>query len=374
MKNNIPKIIFSLLTVVLLALAQSSVFAQTTTPEDSTPEDSTTEATTTDILTTPTPITTPETIHVPTTEELMKSLEPILTNQLYSFSVEFSPQNPGANTQVSAQVISYAFDVNRSNISWFINGKKAGTGKQFSFTTGGLGSSLSLVVSIVAPDGKQLSKEFTFQSAEVDILWETAGYAPAPYRGKVLAVSQSLIKLVAIPHGINTAASNLVYNWKRNGKNLVSASGFGKRTLSFYSAEAGNEIIELSVSTLSGKTVAQNSIIIPISRPKILFYEENPLEGPQYQKELGNDFNLGKSELILRAEPYFFSKRALSIIPWEWQMNDKKITASQKPNILYLRVPEGATQGKSLIKLSLSNILNVLETAEKALQIDFNTQ
>ncbi len=291
-----------------------------------------------------------------------------------NFDVEFSPEHPGPNTKVSAQVISYTFDVNRSTIAWILNGKVTGNGKSFSFTTGELGSKTNLTVSIITPDNHALSKNFSFQSAEVDLLWETPGYVPAPYRGKILPVSQSLIKVIAIPQGIKTAASRLIYEWKRNGKNLPSSSGFAKSVFTFYGAETGEESIEVRVSTSDESVVAVNSILIKINEPKILFYEDLPFEGPQYQKELGENFTLAKKELALRAEPYFFSKRALQKFSYEWQINNKQVEKGQKPNLINLALPEGTIKGISLIRLSMSNPLNILEMAEKELQINFDLE
>lgn len=349
MKKNIPKIIFFLSIAVFFSA--HAAFADTTTPATS--------------ITTPTG---------PTAEELLQGLQSILGEKMYSFFVDFTPQNPGANMQVSAQVTSYNFDVDRSNISWIFNGKKAGTGKQFSFATGGIGSQTVLRVSVTTPDGFSLSQTFYLGAAEVDLLWETPAYVPPAYRGKALAVSQSSVKATAIPQGFRVSDSNLIYNWNLNGKEMPVLSGKGKNTFNFYTSVAGTDVVKVRVSNNDQSITAENSIQIKISDPKIIFYEENPLEGPEYQKELGDTLDLGKSELILRAEPYFFSKRALSIIPWEWQMNDKKIAAPQKPNVLHLNIPKGTAQGSSFIKLSLSNIMNVLETAEKTLQINFNIQ
>ena len=349
MKKNIQKIIFFLSMAVFFSTY--AAFADTTTPATST--------------TTPTPT-------GPTAEELLQGLQSILGEKMYSFFVDFTPQNPGANTQVSAQVTSYNFDVDRSSISWILNGKKAGAGKQFSFTTGNIGSQTVLRVSVTTPDGFSLSQTFYLGAAEVDLLWETPGYVPPVYRGKILAVSQSSVKVAAIPQGFKVSDSSLIYNWNLNGKEMPNLSGKGKNTFNFYTSVAGADVVKVRVSNNDQSITAEKSIQIKISDPKIIFYEENPLEGPEYQKGLGDNIDLAKSELILRAEPYFFSKRALSIIPWEWQMNDKKIAAPQKPNVLYLNIPKETTQGSSLIKLLLSNTLNVLETAEKALQINFN--
>ena len=153
--------------------------------------------------------------------------------------MDFSPENPGANTQVSANITSYTFDVNRSAIAWIINGKVAGSGKNFSFTTGNLGSKTELRVSAITPDEKPLSKYFTFQAAEVDLLWETSSYIPPSYQGKALPPPQASIKVTAVPQGIKTAASRLIYEWRRNDKNLPDSSGQGKNTLNFYSPETG---------------------------------------------------------------------------------------------------------------------------------------
>jgi hypothetical protein len=291
-----------------------------------------------------------------------------------NFEVEFYPEHPGQNEKVSARVISYTFDVNRATIAWILNGKVAASGKSFSFITGQLGSKTNLTVSIITPDQHALSESFSFQAAEVDLLWETPGYVPPPYRGKVLAVSQSLIKVIAVPQGIKTAASKLIYEWRRNGKNLPASSGLGKNVFTFYGGETGEESIEVRVSTSDESAVADNSVLIKINEPKILFYENILFEGPQYQKELGENFTLAKNELALKAEPYFFSKRALQKFSYEWQINNKQVEKGQKPNLINLAFPEGVTKGISLISLSMSNPLNVLEMAEKQVQINFNLE
>jgi len=335
MKHLILKI--CLFPVIALFFGFFVVQAQTTTPETTTPE------------TTWTPT-------IPQTEY---------------FFVNFSPATPGANTQVSANVTSYTFDVNRSTIAWIINGKIVGSGKNFSFTTGNLGSKTDLRVSVITADEKTLSKSFTFQAAEVDLLWETLSYIPPSYQGKALPPPQASIKVTAFPQGIKTSASKLIYEWRRNDKNLPDSSGQGKNTLNFYAPETGGDIIEVSVSDAQESVNAANKIAIGVENPKILFYENQPLEGPQYQKELGESISLGKPELILRAEPFFFSKRALPILSYEWQMNSQKIETPQKPNLLNLTAPSGQ-KGTSVISLALENSKNILERASKTIQINFN--
>ena len=290
---------------------------------------------------------------------------------LETFSVQFSPSAPGANTKVSAQVISYTFDVNRAQIAWIINEKVAGSGKTFTFTTGDFGTQTDLTVSIITEDEKALSKSFVFKAAEVDLLWETPGYAPAFYRGKILAVPKSKIRIAAIPWGFGTTEQNskLIYEWSRNGDKIPASSGPNKQIFEFYASDGGEELIKVAVSTPDKSAIAENSVRVKINSPKILFYEERPLEGTQYQKELGTAMTLENPEFTIRAEPYFFSKRALPLLSYEWTMNSKKIETSQKPNLLNLAVSATSTGGISVIELSLFNPKNILERAEKLLQL-----
>ena len=306
-------------------------------------------------------------------EDKLKILEEILPALTKTFEVEFSPKYPGANTKVLAQLISYTFDVNRSEIAWIVNGKTAGTGKIFSFTTGDIGSELFLRVSVMAEGEVPLGKSFTFGAGEVSLLWETAGYAPAQYRGKILPVSRSPIKIVAVPRGFASSDSSLIYEWKRNYKNIPDSSGKGKKTFTFYGDEAGSETIEVVVSNFDKSAVVSKRTEIKIAEPKILFYEEHPLEGPQYQKALSDKADLEKQELILRAEPFFFSKKTLSALSYQWIMNNKKIELPLKPNVLSLVVPSDQ-KGKSIIKLTMENLKNIFERAEKSLRINFDLQ
>jgi hypothetical protein len=289
------------------------------------------------------------------------------------FFVEFTPEYPGANTFVSGRVGSYSFDINRAEIAWIVNNKVAAMGKNFSFTTGGLGSETRLDVSVITQSGSTFSKSFNFTAAEVDLLWEASSYTPVQYSGKALPSYQTIIKAVAIPQGMKTPDSNLVYEWKLNDRNLADSSGIGKNVLNFSSSENDENFVEITVSNSDKSITAKNKILIKTRGPQILFYEELPLEGPQYQKELGASLSLQKSELTIIAEPYFFSRNALQSISYEWLMNDKKIETSGKPNLLNLALP-AAVKGASLIRFSMSNLLNITETAEKELQINFNPE
>ena len=54
-------------------------------------------------------------------------------------------------------------------------------------------------------------------------------------------------------------------------------------------------------------------------------------------------------------------------------MNNKKIELPLKPNVLSLVVPSDQ-KGKSIIKLTMENLKNIFERAEKSLRINFDLQ
>lgn len=287
------------------------------------------------------------------------------------FSVEFSPSIPGPNTSVSASLISYSFDVNRASITWILNGqiKLRGTGqKNFSFTTGNLGSRTNISVSITSEDGIQLQKNFSFQAADVDILWEALNYTPLAYRGKALPVSGSLIKVTAVPYF--PGSSGLIYEWQIDYKNMPDISGTGKNSFVFKSADIYNKNkIGLTVSNYDRSIVAKKSVDIEIGAPKIIFYEENPLEGTKYNKALKGNVQLEQDEIIVRVEPYFFSTKDLKKLSYEWLMNEKKVIPEEFSNIFSLR--KGESSGRSLINVKINNPANILQYADSSLEINY---
>lgn len=288
------------------------------------------------------------------------------------FFVEFSPETPGPNTSVFANLVSYSFDVNRADISWFLNGqtKLKGTGKKsFSFETGNLGSVTNLVVSVVSSEGIKLTKNFSFRVADVDILWEALNYTPANYKGKSLTTSGSLIRITAIPY-FPESSSRLIYEWQIDYKNLPDVSGMGKNSFVFKSADIYNtNKIGLTVSNYDRSVVAKKSVDIEIMAPKVVFYEESPLEGPKYNRALTGDIQLEQDEIIVRTEPYFFSIKDLEKLSYEWFMNEEKIIPEEFPNVLFLR--KGESSGRSLIDVKVSNPLNVLQYADSSLGINY---
>jgi hypothetical protein len=296
------------------------------------------------------------------------------TQAIDDFFAEFSPENPGPNTTVSAKANSYSFDINRASISWIVNGqtKLKGTGeKNFSFQTGNIGSVTKLSVLITTEKGASFRKDFSFRTADVDILWEALTYTPPGYKGKALPTSESSIRITAVPHFPDSVSpSKLIYNWSVDFKNKPDVSGLGKRIFLLKSVQVFQENkISVRVSNYDRSVTAEKNISIKISQPKIIFYEENPLEGTRYNIALQKDFQLNSDAMNIRAEPFFFSTRNFKNLLYEWTMNNQKIATEEFSNVLSLA--KGEQPGRSVIGLKINNPINIMQFAENSLNINF---
>jgi len=180
------------------------------------------------------------------------------------FSIELVPDNPRPNQAVSAKIVSYQFDINRSDITWIFNGKTvaSGTGKKTAdFVLPSLGQETVLKVSIVTNEGVKTSKTKKFSGSDIDFLWQARTSVPAGYKGKALAGRKAFVKITALPSLYSASGavsrSNLVYDWTFNYKNLPDDSGAGKNTLLIRMNDMGDYVIGVKVSTKDNRTSFQ---------------------------------------------------------------------------------------------------------------------
>jgi len=289
------------------------------------------------------------------------------------FSINLSPKNPKANSVTKAGITSYTFDTNTAHITWSVNNKiiKQGAGKKsVEFKTGNIGSITTLSVFIITQDKQEIEKNIKIKIGEIDLLWQAMTYTPSFYKGRAKPLNESLIKIVAIPHGLG-ARENLVYEWQRDYKNIPDASGSGKNSFTFTFSEIFNkETIKVKVSKPGENYFVEKQINIKAENPKILFYEEDPLLGIPFQKAIENTMSLaGKTETIIRAEPYFFKKNDLDSLSFNWLMNQKQMESFITPKVIGLSIPP--EKGQATLQLEINNSQNFLESASASLKLNF---
>lgn len=277
---------------------------------------------------------------------------------------EVYPESPGPFTEVSIKLISYEIDLTKSNINWAVNGKdtgETGIGKtRFKTKTEEIGRQTSVEISIVSPDGKTLKKNLSFSPAEVDIIWQTDGYTPPFYKGKSLPTLGGKTRILAVPNflsedGIKIDPSKLTYNWRISGGQ--SNIGLGKRKIAAQVNDPTGNIIFLEVVSPDGRISASKTVLVRPMSESVIFYEDKPLLGTQYERGMTTLLKMNDREIALRAEPYFMTG---GNIEYSWSLNDQPFdsTANGGNKVVLRKLPNtgGEADLNVLVNSRIKNI------------------
>lgn len=206
----------------------------------------------------------------------------------------------------------------------------------------------------------------------VDIIWQGDGYTPPFYKGRTAWSYQSGIILTAIPHGLGNPKS-LNYEWVQNGTVLGEVSGVGRNTLSFSDTILSKpQEIEIRIISSKDDTLAKSSTIITPVAPSLLVYEDNPLYGFLFHREVGDTYRMGDAEVTLTAFPLFFVAEDMEdrMLSYKWSSN---AGGSETRSSVTYRAPEGKG-GSSNISLRTSSSVFVMQSASKNFLIQFGNE
>lgn len=309
---------------------------------------------------------------------------PGINDAAQSITINLSSETPEPFTNITVRAESVRYDLKRARISWLVNGKQTSSGigdASVDFKTGDAGTVTNVQMIADVPSAGAIEQSITVIPASVDLLWRANVYVPPFYRGKALASSAAELTVVAMPNisrqGKKIRPKELVYNWKLGENVLSSQSGYGKDSITVTGARiySGTEV-SLEVSTLDGSIIAKKILLIPSVDPKVVFYENRPLEGVRYERALSGEISLSEPEVVVRAEPYFFSN--FGTLNYEWLFNHKPLdVAREKWNDLVLR-QEGGANGTAKIDLSVQSgdtlRGRILQNAAAALLVSFGAQ
>lgn len=307
-----------------------------------------------------------------------------LGGQTSNLAVRVVPSLPGPNQTVNIFIESYATDLDRAEISWFLNNKpvEKSTGqKSFSFRTGQPGSLSNILIVVRTPDGEVMQHVIDIRPATVDLLWEAESYTPPFYRGKALYPYQGTVRIVAIPNivtenGGTLNPKNLIYDWKIDGNPVTAVSGHGKNFISFTgSVPLKPTTISVEISSIDQAYAAAGKTILSPVQPGVVFYEDRPLAGVLYNKALTRSVSLANEEMKIAAIPYFSGvlKRDADTLKYDWQINNESILAASDENSLTFRQEKGVA-GSSAISLQISNSAKIFQFAQNNLLLSFGNK
>ena len=317
----------------------------------------------------------------------MRNFLIILTIVLFSFapirntfavgediSVNVIPENPHPYDPVSVELSSYTNDLNRSLITWSVNGKVflTGIGKNnIKFNLGENGTVADINVGIRTEDGTSITKHILIQATDIDLLWEAPdSFVPPFYRGKALPAREAFVKFVAIPNTnnfkIDNNTKNFVYTWKHNYENVPDSSGFQKDSIlismDYLNQEENVSVIAQSLSNQYGAS-AQMSIT-PFS-PLLDFYKNSEINGVDYSYSLSDGYSLSGATTIT-AVPYFISPRSprSPVLDYTWKLNGNEANAD-KNNINI----QTTGKGNGIIDVLIDNNSTLYQTIKRSLSL-----
>jgi len=296
------------------------------------------------------------------------------------FAIETVPEFPRPGETTTAEIKTFSLDLDRADISWYINGKlqKSAIGeRRFSFTMVPLGQTLSLDVAIKPFEGGLITKNFTMRPGAVEILWEASGYVPPFYKGRGLFVNEGGLRAAASPHmtdlnGKVVPAKNLVYKWKVNNNVLVESSGYGKSSIVIgESTRFRATTIEVEVRTVDGSSIAVASETLEPQSPQAVLYEESPLYGILYNSALTGEFDLREVELKMTAVPYFFSTSPTEKnLTYVWRVDGTELIGKAQEGSIAVRRPSDA-RINSPVDLFIKHATKPFQSAQTAFTIKF---
>lgn len=271
------------------------------------------------------------------------------------------PKYPGPNETVTLYLSYRLSNIDAATIKWYVNDAliEEGVGlRSFTFTTGPIGKRSVIRVVLQTEEKQSVSQSFTFVPADIDLLWEAETTVPPFYKGKALASSGSAVHISAIPHfkdanGRSIPPSELFYEWKVGNGVLSLKSGKGKNSLGL-SADVAAGKVSVTVTNQAKTIKVSKSLALVLQKPTVRLYEEDPLLGTRYEKNLSGTHTFSANELTLRAEIFNYPLATARNIFYAWKLNGKSATpqASDTSLLTLLRDPSRPeTSGASNVEV-----------------------
>ena len=263
--------------------------------------------------------------------------DPLQISNSLTLSISPRASSPGANVTIVAD--SSFLDLSLSEIEWFVNGKVVlrGTGKTtLNTVAGALGTKALIEVTATTPEGTTAAGEISIRPGEVDLLFDSDSYVPPFYRGRALPSAGTTLRLQAIVHFQKTDGSlvpenAILYTWKRRGQILSQVSGRGKSSVSIPAPSLfSSDLISVEVQSADGEFSGTASAPIDSTDPFVALYEDHPLFGITYGREIGAQKSVSGSEITLAAVPFFAeaSRPDDENLLYEWTVNNVPVVAS----------------------------------------------
>jgi hypothetical protein len=284
-----------------------------------------------------------------------------------NITLDINPSDPTPGEYVTASVESYEVNLDLAYITWKHNKEtKSGFGETEFKTKISRDTTMSntIIANIVMQDGQKIERQITISGVNLDISWEAINtYAPPFYMGKRIPIRENFIRVAVI--GPNNKGSGIAYSWKRNGKAFNNSGGGARPYIDFTNTEIQkNESID--VSLVSNNNTTRN-IQIPLTQPKILFYEYDSLNGLNFLKTIKNTVVGYENVVSIYSIPIGFNAKIKPII--SWNLSGQDVNNQENPYLLSFNKP--VETGLVNLSVDMENIRTLYQRAKSNLELNF---
>ncbi len=280
-----------------------------------------------------------------------------------------SPEYPKAFDEVTISIKSYAMDLQRSLIRWYVDGKLLSEKTaltQLSVQAGNYGTTKTVKIQVIAADGRVAEKSIFITPSDLSLVWQADTYTPPFYKGKRLYSASSDILMMAIPSG-KYDSDKIIFTWKQDADVIPNSGGLGKNTITIPGTLVTREkMIIVEAISVDGTYHARQIVTLSPIFTKVLMYENNPLFGVWYENALVKNQTIASAEFKVAAYPFFFStkSRFLDDVQYLWSVNGAgATTASGKSSITLQRDQSISKAGLGVEARHKSKILQDAKTS-----------
>jgi hypothetical protein len=292
-------------------------------------------------------------------------------------SIELSNKFPSPGEKVKVSLKAPTIDMETALVTWSINGavvKKAYSGNNIEFQVGNMGDVYRIAVEAVDGKNTRVTAEKIIRVSDVAVVWEGRTYTPPFYEGRALQSPGAEVAFHVIPSVLDEkgrlyATNELVYIWSTNYSSVTSG-GKGISSVVLKNDQPLKDfVVNLQVKDPKGELRSVKKIIVPVSHPTVVLYEDSPLIGIRHDSALGTSVGVYGRESTLVAEPYYVSAstRTNPILEYTWSIDGTDYT---NPGNLTFS-PEGTASGSSYLNLVIKNTKYWLQNGRSSITINF---
>lgn len=305
---------------------------------------------------------------------------PTMLGPLNSLQIAVDKKTLRPGEKMQAILTSLSIDLQKTNVTWYHNGKKVASGRGvviYPFTLGQLGSAETIRAAVTTTKGDFREVTKVVRPAKIHFTWSTDSYTPNWYRGKKLPIPGSLITIMALPDARigNTAISPslLNYKWSVDGRSSQNRSGADAHIFKLHmSPSASTYTIRLGISDDQNRIAHEESITINASSEELLFYTISSLRGIDTSRTRSVWNTTAGNAFTVQLEPYFIPKNILADMTYEWVVNGERLMGIDPKNRALKIFTQENNSGMQNIKVSLKNIGGnpYISSMETSLQVN----